>query len=156
MVERTTKPDDFADVSPEPSGLRGWLAVLMMAQIGGILQAFRTIAHNLSLIESMPKLADLAQIAAGLNGVMLAVMLATTAVMLKTKRFFPAVWKFQAMLVVVLQVSIAAVISQTLKVPFALVLKGDMLATVLGSLVVAIAGWIYLSTSVRVKNTFVD
>jgi uncharacterized protein DUF2569 len=155
----TEREDIVTEVSSAETlrGLGGWLALLVIGQVAGLLRLLKAAADDIAALGSrhvlaMGKSAIYFELA--LNLIMLLLVVTTTVMMFQKRRLFPTVWKLQATTNLIL--SLIAVIVIAVLLNMKLEDLGGSLAQLAFGLVWLIAWTSYLATSVRVKNTFVN
>jgi Protein of unknown function (DUF2569) len=155
----TEREDIVTEVSSAETlrGLGGWLALLVIGQVAGLLRLLKAAADDIAALGSrhvlaMGKSAIYFELA--LNLIMLLLVVTTTVMMFQKRRLFPTVWKLQATTNLIL--SLIGVIVIAVLLNMKLEDLGGSLAQLAFGLVWLIAWTSYLATSVRVKNTFVN
>jgi ABC-type multidrug transport system permease subunit len=138
-------------------GLGGWLSLLVIGQVAGLLRLLKAAADDIAALGSrhvlaMGKSAIYFELA--LNLIMLMLIVTTTVMMFQKRRLFPTVWKLQATTNLIL--SLIGVIVIAVLLNMKLEDLGMSLAQLAFGLVWLLAWTSYLATSVRVKNTFVN
>ena len=138
-------------------GLGGWLALLVIGQVAGLLRLLKAAADDIAALGSrhVPAMAKSAiYFELALNLIMLMLVVTTTVMMFQKRRLFPTLWKLQATTNLVLSLIGMIVIAVLLNMK--LEDLGLSLAQLAFGLVWLFAWTSYLATSVRVKNTFVN
>lgn len=148
-----------SSATAEPSGLGGWLILMMIGQVGGILRVLKSVVDDIELFKT-PNLTSDGELAIyvelALNVALLALVVVTTVMMLRKSRSFPSLWMCQGAAAILLPFVDAALVASILKIEVSQVLDEKTIAQTIGS-AIAVGLWIwYLKVSVRVRNTFVN
>ncbi len=148
-----------SSATAEPSGLGGWLILMMIGQVGGILRVLKSVVDDIELFKT-PNLTSDGELAIyvelALNVALLALVVVTTVRMLRKSRSFPSLWMCQGAAAILLPFVDAALVASILKIEVSQVLDEKTIAQTIGS-AIAVGLWIwYLKVSVRVRNTFVN
>lgn len=140
-----------------PSGLGGWLIILVFGQISGLLKVLVSITEDIDYYKTMPPQAHLAvHIELALNVAYFALLVWTTIAMFRTKRNFPALWKACAIATVLMSPVEAVAVAGVLHVPVSSILDEKAIAQLIPLSIAGAIWWWYLTVSIRVKNTFVN
>ena len=143
----------------EPSGLRGWLVLMVIGQVGGVLRFLKSIMDDIDLFKT-PNVTSDGEVAIyvelALNVAVLALVVVTTVMMFRKSRWFPSLWIWQGAAAVSLPFVDAILVANILKIQVSQVLDEKTIGQAIGS-AIAVGIWIwYLRVSMRVRNTFVN
>ena len=139
-----------------PSGLGGWLILIMVGQLKVILIGLWTVMTCAVGIATKPQFALALTAELLLTAPVLALGAWTTVEMFRKKRTFPAIWKVQAAAQIAYALLDCLLVSALLNVPIQSVLD-EMTMAEFAVLVVGLTlWWCYMNVSIRVKNTFVN
>lgn len=138
----------------EPRGIGGWLILIVIGQIVGILRLLKAIVDDLDVYKQLPeRLHWVVTFELVLNATFLAFVVYVTTIMFRELRSFPKLWIGQAVAAILLPLIDAFVVLSATNVA-----AGPVLIQ-LGQVVpMAIAAGIwtwYMLVSKRVRNTFV-
>jgi hypothetical protein len=145
-------------VADGPSGFGGWL---MLLAIGQLLAPLRTLAGTM---KSMDTYAQLNSVAGGhlvangemaLNLASMGLQVAVVWLMFKKSRLFPRLFFYQWLSIPVVLVVDILLVSVVLKIGINELLTDTVVAPSLGAFLGTGLWMLYLSKSVRVRNTFI-
>jgi len=147
------------DEDPEPSGIGGWLILVMLSQILApviTIGFFWRDSLYYSRILDMPGGTVAACGGVFLNIFVLAIQITTLVLMYRTSRLFPHWFTFQGCVMAVHAVAYWLFLSWSLNIQFDRLVEPED-AKAAYSVIVSVVIWIiYIHRSVRVRNTFVD
>lgn len=142
---------------PPLKGLGGWLIVVVIGQVTALIQVPWMIFESVDLYRSETH--ELVRLFLGvdavLKGAVLALVIWTAVALFRKRRIFPLLWKIQAAALVLFVFVEAAILANLVGLPIGDLLTENMIR---GSLIAALwaVPWaVYLTFSVRVRNTFV-
>jgi hypothetical protein len=140
-----------------PTGLGGWLVLVMLGQLSAILKTAKGLIDDLELSTAVPaEHAHVVYFNLAMNIGFLALIGLTTVQMFRTKRAFPTLWKAQGVAAVVFPIVDRVVVSATMNVPVTKMFDGTAMGEMIAAPIAIVIGWWYMNASVRVKNTFVN
>ncbi len=147
------KPSESAT---EPAGIGGWLIMLLLGQfISGAWVLF-AITGDVGSYKIFPPKAHLAiHLELTLNVVLLLLIVWTTVELFRRRRSFPTWWKIMGVSALLIPIVDTVMVGRMLNVSLDLELVLRQAAMTFQTLVAVVIWWLYLSLSVRVKNTFV-
>jgi hypothetical protein len=139
-----------------PSGLFGWLIMIMIGQLKVILLGLWTLITCVVGISTKPQFAPVFTAELLLTASLLALAAWTTVEMFRKKRTFPAIWKVQAVAQLSYALLDCLLVSTLLNIPIQTVLDEKTMGEFAVLLVSLTIWWWYMNFSIRVKNTFVN
>jgi hypothetical protein len=153
-----TKKARNTELAPEQlSGFGGWLLILAIGQCVAPLRVFVDLSGEISGYSRLATLPNGEIAAIGelfLNAVYLAFLIYVTMMMLKRKRSFPRLIRYEWFAVIVVPIIDHLWTAATLGMPLNELVEAGEVGRVIGSAIV-MGAWVwYTSVSVRVKNTF--
>lgn len=139
-----------------PSGLGGWLILVVLGQIGGVLQMLKSIVDEVQLYEDFgPTVHYILNAEMALMVAYAILIVVTTISMFRTERRFVALWKIQAVITVLFPLIDAVIVSAVSNTPIEKLIDERAIGHVIGGTIGMGLWWWYMNVSVRVKNTFV-
>jgi len=140
-----------------PSGLRGWLMLVLLGQVSGIVLMLKAIMDETKYYKELPPSVHYLIHIEMVLLVAYAVLIAfTTVSMLRTERRFVTLWKTQAVITILFPVIDPVAISIISNTRLDALLDERVLDHVFGGTIGISIWWWYMNASVRVKNTFVN
>lgn len=140
----------------EPKGLGGWLVLLGLGQVFGVIRILKEMTDSVGVLEqAVPHVKNAVVVDLSLNGLFLALVVYVSVTFFREKRTFPTLWKIQAAAAILLPLIDIALIASMLNLSVSQLVDEKMIGQLIGSVIV-VSIWVwYLSVSRRVRNTFV-
>ena len=140
-----------------PTGLGGWLVLVMLGQLSAILKTAKSLIDDLELLKEVPaEHAHVVDFQLAMNIGFLALVGLITVQMFRTKRAFPTLWKAQGVAAVLLPIVDLVVVSAMMNLPVVKMFDGTAMGEMIAAPIAIVIGWWYMNVSSRVKNTFVN